>query len=133
MTGGLLGTTASSLALEGTCVTRLIADNDLEPYECAIFGAAIGVVPAVSSGFGLTYSDHPSWKGRLRTVGYGAFGGPLEAADLTWFRSDRTAPGHELAARALWGAGVGLVTAALGPTLHDLLFSGGSGGSTGTE
>ncbi|MDE0081326.1 MAG: hypothetical protein OXT72_01610 [Gammaproteobacteria bacterium] len=69
----------------------------------------------------------------MRTVGYGAFGGLLEAAALTWFRPDRTAPGHELAAGALCGAGVGLVTAALGPTLHDLLFSGGSDGSTGTE
>lgn len=96
-------------------------------------GAAIGVVPAVSSGFRLTCRDHASWKGRLRTVGYGAFGGLLAAAAFTWFRSDRTAPRHELAAGALWRAGIGLVTAALGPTLHALLFSGGSGGSTSTE
>ena len=56
-TGGLLGTTASLLALEGACATRPIADDDLEPYERAAFGAAVGVAPALSSAFGLTYRD----------------------------------------------------------------------------
>ena len=123
VTGGLLGMTASSLALAGACATRLIADDDLESYECAIYGAAIGVVPALSSRFGLTCRDHASLNGRPRSVAHGALGGLVEAVALTWFQSDRTAPGHQLAADALWGAGVGLVTAALGPTLHDLLFS----------
>ena len=65
VTGGLLGTTASSLELAGACATRLIAADDLESYECAIYGAAVGVVPALSSGFGRTCRDHAS----LRTGG----------------------------------------------------------------
>ena len=112
VTGGGVGTAASSLAAAGLC-----ASSGYDARTCAADGALYGFLPALASGYGLSYPDRTTWKGRLRTVALGAAGGLLTvlAVRLT---ADRDLPVYALwsgrgrfRGPALWGTGVGLVSA----------------------
>ena len=61
---------------------------------------------------------HRSLEGRARTLAFGAGAGALGGLVL-WSGSSR---GESVVAWGAWGAGVGLISAALGPALQARLF-----------
>ena len=90
-------------------------------------GALYGFLPGLASGYGLSYPDRTTWKGRLRTVALGSAGGLLTVLALR-LAADRNPPvyalwsgrGRLFRGPALWGTGVGLMSAfcrALRPSL----------------
>ena len=123
VTGVVVGTAASSLAAAGLCAWPGTAGT------CAGDGALYGFLPALASGYGLSYPDRTTWKGRLRTVALGSAGGLLTVLALR-LAADLDPPVYALSSGrgrlflgpALWGAGVGLATAFFGPSVQAYLF-----------
>ena len=121
VTGALVGTASGSLALAGFCAGRVIADDDLEVWDCLSFGAMVSAAPALATGYGLTYPDRTSWAGRLRTVALGTLGGSLEGLLLSLV-SEVEEPRDLVLWGAAWGTGIGLVSTTLGPAVQARLF-----------
>ena len=78
VTGGLVGTGASSLTLFGLCASRVIADDELSSLRRLAFGAMIAAAPSLTAGYGLAYPDRSSWADGLRTVVFGVLGRSLQ-------------------------------------------------------
>ena len=123
VTGGGVGTAASSLAAAGLC-----ASSGYDARTCAADGALYGFLPGLASGYGLSYPDRTTWKGRLRTVALGSAGGLLTVLALR-LAADRNPPVYALwsgrgrfRGPALWGTGVGLMSAFVGPSVQAYLF-----------
>ena len=113
--GGVAGTAASTITAAGLCVLA-----GLDAGRCGVDGVQYGVLPALASGFGLSFPDRTTGKGRLRTVGLGAAGGFLTVLGV-WVavRLDPSlyiaSPDHAQFLRAgFWGAGVGFMNATVG-------------------
>ncbi len=123
-TGVVVGTAASSLAMTGLCagggyvVMDGILHTDASILGCAVWGALYGFIPALATGYGLSYPDRATGKGRLRTLALGTAGGALLGLAIT-AGGGRTS--ESLVYAALWGAGVGLVTAGAGPSVQAYL------------
>ena len=127
-TGIIVGTAASSVAMTGSCAAGYIfigvraeggEDADAEGYLfCAYWGAVFGLIPALTSGYGLRYPDRATGKGRLRTLAFGAAGGGSLGLPLSLL----TGRAEALLYTTAWGAVVGLVTALVGPRLQAHLF-----------
>ena len=123
MTGGVGGTATSMLAAVSLCA---LAGFDVG--TCAGDGLQYGFLPALASGYGLSYPDRTTSRGRLRTVALGAAGGFLTVLGV-WLvvQLDPSvyiaSPDSGQFLRAtFWGAGVGLGTAFFGPSVQASLF-----------
>ena len=119
LTGGVGGAAASTLAAAGLCALA-----GLDAGTCAGDGIQYGVLPALASGYGLSYPDRTTRKGRLRTVALGAAGGFLTVLGV-WLVVDLdpsvyiASPDRGQFRRAtFWGAGVGLLAAFVGPSVQ---------------
>ena len=124
-TGVVVGTAAGSLAAAGLCTVAPVGDD---AGTCAADGALYSVLPAMAAGYGLSYPDRTTWKGRLRTVALGATGGLLTVLALR-LAADLDPPVYSLSSGrgqflgpALWGTGVGLGTAFVGPSVQAYFF-----------
>jgi len=112
------------------CATVDFDDDPLNPASCFALGAAVSVLPGLAAGWALTRSDRTSFQGRLYTMLAGAVGGLAEGAVLSTF-SGGASPSDSLLFGTGWGAGVGLVTALVGPSLQSALFPSVRRGSDG--
>ena len=121
VTGGALGTATSALALGSICAINDFDDDGVPIVFCAVLGVVTGVVPGLAAGFGLSYPDRASWNGRLRTLAYGTIGGSLEGLAVS-LASEGDRPFDHILVGGAWGAGIGLITAAVGPSLQAGLF-----------
>lgn len=113
--GGVAGTAASTISAAGLCVLA-----GLDAGRCGVDGVQYGVLPALASGFGLSYPDRATGKGRLRTVALGAAGGVLTVLGV-WVavRLDPSvyiaSPDRAQFLRAAFrGAGIGFMNATAG-------------------
>ena len=139
-TGVFVGTAASSLAMTGLCAAGYIGEDN-NPYQnhfvtdfviCPIAGALYGFIPALASGYGLSYPDRATGKGRLRTLALGTAGGFLAGAVIwgplqTQVGTDSESGDDLLYSTAvlyatLSGAGIGLLTAFVGPSIQAYLY-----------
>ncbi len=74
-TGVFVGSAASSLVMTGLCTQggyfvmdeKIFIDGVIEVI-CPVWGALYGIIPALATGYGLSYPDRATGKGRLRTV-----------------------------------------------------------------
>ena len=115
LVGGVAGTAASTITAAGLCVLA-----GLDAGRCGVDGVQYGVLPALASGFGLSFPDRTTGKGRLRTVVLGAAGGFLTVMGV-WV-AVRLDPSVYIASpdraqflrAAFWGAGVGFMNATAG-------------------
>ena len=68
-TGGLLGTASSALGAQGApAPSGSSPDDDIDWMTCSGWGALVGALPGLASGWGLSYPDRTSLKGRVRTL-----------------------------------------------------------------
>ena len=125
VTGGILGTATSALGLGSICAMGGFDDDDIPVVYCTALGAVVGVAPALAAGYGLSYPDRGSRVGRLRTLAFGAIGGALEGLVIS-LASEGDRPLDHILLGGAWGAGVGLITAALGPALQVGIFPTGA-------
>ena len=107
VTGVVGGTGARSLAVAGSCALA-----GIDVGNCAGEGALYSLLPALASGYGLSYPGRMTSEGRLRTVALGAAGGLLlwlvmELDPSVYAASPGSGRFHDA---MLWGAGIGLVT-----------------------
>ena len=86
---------------------------------CSGWGALVGALPGLASGWGLSYPDRTSLKGRVRTLASGTAGGAARGGLLLWSGSERV---EGVLAWGAWGVGVGLISAAVSPALQARLF-----------
>ena len=129
-TGVFVGTAASSLAMTGLCAAGYIGEDN-NPYQnhfvtdfviCPIAGALYGFIPALASGYGLSYPDRATGKGRLRTLALGTAGGFLAGAVIWGPLQTQEGPDPEILYATLSGAGIGLLTAFVGPSIQAYLY-----------
>ena len=121
-TGVLVGTAASSFAMTGLCAGGILVGDGIVYVDdrnasvlCPVWGALYGFIPALATGYGLSYPDRTTSRGRLRTVALGAAGGVLTALAMG-------GGGGALVYATGWGTGVGLATAFFGPSVQAFLF-----------
>ena len=126
-TGLVVGTAASSIAMTGFCTGAgyLVANGKAfiggsTAGFCPVWGVLYGIVPALGAGLGLSYPDRRTLKGRFRTMGLGVAGGVALSALMLAMGVEN--PGDGFLAAAGWGAGLGLVTAVVGPGVQGFLF-----------
>lgn len=131
-TGIIVGTATSSVAMTGSCAAGYIffgiraeigqdvgeEGNSSPELVCAYWGAVFGLIPALTSGYGLRHPDRATGQGRLRTLALGAAGGGSLGLPF-WLV---TGSAEALLYTTAWGAAVGLVTALVGPPVQAYLF-----------
>lgn len=127
LTGVVGGTAASTIAAAGLCALA-----GLDAGTCAGDGLQYGGLPALASGYGLSYPDRTTRMGRLRTVALGSAGGFLTVLGV-WLAVQLdpsvyiASPDRGQFLRAtFWGAGVGLMTGFAGPSVQASLFPSAS-------
>lgn len=116
VTGTVGGTAASALGAAGLCALA-----GVDAGTCALDGVQYGFLPALAAGYGLSYPDRTTGRGRLRTAALGAAGGLLTVLGV-WLvvKADPSvyiaSPDRAQFLRAtLWGTGVGFVVARFAP------------------
>ena len=129
--------TQGALGLGTICAIGDFDDDDIPLVFCSAVSAIIGVAPALAAGYGLSYPDRASWAGRWRTLAYGAIGGSLEGLVVS-LASEGDRPVDHILLGGAWGAGIGLITAAVGTTLQVGFFpsvrrSSGGGAEIGVR
>ena len=125
VTGGILGTATSALGLGSICAMGGFDDDDIPVVYCTALGAVVGVAPALAAGVRAIVSG-PRITGRSSAhSGLRRDRRALEGLVIS-LASEGDRPLDHILLGGAWGAGVGLITAALGPALQVGIFPTGA-------